>query len=386
MIRTGFASKNVRWISHSLIALTLSLSAGTFVSAEETQLGAATVVWDKDVALASDSIYEHGPNEILAASVQSDQVNISSVNSSGIKKSKLSFNKHSLGFLASFHQTNGGGYISVGGASVLKVNAQGGKDWEYSITKPNTYLASVDQLNNGNYITVGTTPGLNGDKDQILTKFSGNGTVIWQKTWNKPTEDSVSRVKHTADGGFVLVGESYEAGTNNTNIVISKYTNTSKLEWEKTLVPSQDSQNLWTTGIIQDSDGYVLTGYYNHPNPDGGVRYLTTGFVLKTDMAGNLTWSKPLASQWDRSQVNDIALDSDGGYLITGKVNEDWHGTISKEYVAHLDSAGTTQWETIVNRTNSINRGAAVQPIQGGVLAIGSADQTVKATKLTIGQ
>lgn len=381
MSRIHIASKTRRVVVQSLIALSLTLSAGSFVAAEDLQGGPPQVVWDKDVtALPYDTIFENGQNQVLSANLQNDQIVIHSINSNGVKNPKLSFSKQGLGYLAGFHQTQGGGYMAVGGATVLKVNYQGNKDWEYTLQYPNTYLVSVDQLNEGSYIVAGTTAGTQGqERDVVVSKLSGNGTLIWEKKFIKPTEDSVKLVRHTSDGGFIVLGET---GGNSPSVWIAKFTNRSKLEWERNLTVAGDTENLWSTALVEGDDGYGITGFYNHPHPNGGVRNLTTGFILKTDTSGNLLWSQPLASQWDRSQLNDIQLAADGGYVVTGKVNEDWHGTQSKEFVEKMDTSGNLVWSTIINRTQLINRGVFIQPLNNGYLVIGQANETIKATKL----
>ncbi|WP_433943113.1 hypothetical protein [Paenibacillus sp. SN-8-1] len=379
-----FANKKIRIVIYSVIALTLTFSVGSFVSADSLKQPTPRVVWDKDVDLPLDSIYEHGEHEILAASLQNDQITVSSINSGGVKKEKVTFPKYNLSYLASFHQTREGGYISTGGNEILKVNEQGKKDWGYTLPLANTYLVSVDQLGDGSYIVAGTTPGAQGQGwDPILLKLSSSGNVIWQKTQSKPTEDSVALVRHTEDGGFVVLGEASSAGTGVSKISLAKFSSTSKLEWEKALAPSADNENLWNTALVQDMDGgYVITGFFNHPNPLNSIRNLTTGYILKTDAQGNLLWTHPLESSLDRSYAYDVQLATGGGYIITGKANEDWHGTVSKEFVQRLNNSGMVLWTTVIERTVNVNRGIVVQSSPDGYLVIGDAYDSVKVTKL----
>ncbi|USB31892.1 hypothetical protein [Paenibacillus sp. YPG26] len=379
-----FSNKKIRLMISSVLALALAFSVGSLVSAETLNRQAPRVVWDKEVELPLDSIYEHGQREILAAYLRNDQITVNSISTGGVKKEKVTFPKYNISYLASFHQTRGGGYISTGGKEILKVNGQGNKDWEYTLSLENTYLKSVDQLVDGSYIVAGTTPGsLGQERDLILVKLAGNGKLIWQKTLRKATEDSVSLVKHTEDGGFILLGEATsQEGTG--TVTLSKFSSTSKLEWEKSFAPAQDSQNLWNTALVQDKDGgYVISGFYNHPNPNHNIRNLTTGYILKTDVQGNLLWSHPLDSSLDRSYANDVQLAAGGGYIVTGKTNEDWHGTVSKAFVQRLNNSGMVLWTTIIERTEPINRGVIVLSSPGGYLILGDAYDRVKATKLS---
>ncbi|RUT35458.1 hypothetical protein EJP77_00020 [Paenibacillus zeisoli] len=379
------AGKRFRIVIYPVIALALTLSVGSSVSAGSLTREAPRIVWDKDVELPLESVFEHDEHEILAASLQNDKITVNSINAGGIKKEKVSFPKYNIAYLVSFHHSQEGGYIAVGGNEILKVNEQGVKEWAYTLSLPSTYLVSVDQLADGSYIVAGTTPGAQGQGwDPILLKLSGSGTVIWQKTQSKPTEDSVTLVRHTEDGGFVLLGEESYAGSGVSKISMAKFTSTNKLEWEKSLVPSAVSDNLWNTALVQDKDGgYVITGFFNHPNPVNSIRNLTTGYILKTDAQGSLMWSHPLESTLDRSYANDVQLATGGGYIITGKANEDWHGTISKEFVQRLNNSGMVLWTKVIERTTeNVNSGIVVNSSEEGYLVIGSADSEVKATRL----
>ncbi|MFU1793213.1 hypothetical protein ACM1RC_05050 [Paenibacillus azoreducens] len=89
-----------------------------------------------------------------------------------------------------------------------------------------------------------------------------------------------------------------------------------------------------------------------------------------------------LDSAFDRSMLNDIQPTSDGGFKATGKVNEDWHGTVARQLEWSIQEDGDTDWTKVINRGN-YNSGDFVQPLQNGEgLLIGTSDGLYKLIKL----
>ncbi|MBP2000382.1 hypothetical protein J2Z69_001401 [Paenibacillus shirakamiensis] len=364
--------------------LTLPAAALAEVSAPLTASSSLQQLWDKDVALPDGAVTEQGQDELVVASIQGNQVQIDSIKLWGEKKPKLTFAKDTLAFLGGFHQTKGAGYILIGGSQILKVDSVGNKNWSYTLPGDPVYFTSVDQLTDGSYIVGGTSGEANGASDIVLAKLSGNGSVVWQKRVIKPTNDRVSVVKHTADGGFEVVGVNLNPDSGAASIYLAKYSNNSKLSWEKNILPAPDTENVWTTALVQDiNGGSVISGFYDHPNPDGGHRDLTTGYVIKLDGGGNVVWNYKPEATLDRGQISDVQITSNGSYIATGKVNEDWHGTVSKEYVIQLNSSGQKTWDQVIERTGiAYNVGLKVQLLNYGYLILGLADGVAKVTKL----
>ena len=129
-------------------------------------------------------------------------------------------------------QTADGGYIAVGWTEdlvnswstwldldllVAKVSKRGLVEWQKVLGGYNNDGGeSVLQTADGGYVVAGFTDnsqdgdvGLNhGGRDFWLVKLDGTGTIQWQKLLGGSGNDDAGSVQQTADGGFILLGES----------------------------------------------------------------------------------------------------------------------------------------------------------------------------------
>jgi uncharacterized delta-60 repeat protein len=123
----------------------------------------------------------------------------------------------------SIQQTQDGGYVVAGstGSSysggndydlwVLKLNSDGSTDWAKAYEEPsygNEVARSIQQTSDGGYIVVGFT----GDKewptpvDSWVLKLNSDGTIIWQRAYDRGDIESASSVQQTSDGGYIVAG------------------------------------------------------------------------------------------------------------------------------------------------------------------------------------
>jgi gliding motility-associated-like protein len=138
--------------------------------------------------------------------------------------------------LFSLQQTSDGGYITGGRSSsgisgdktqpsrggtdywVVKLDASGNKVWDKTFGGNNTDdLHSLQQTSDGGYILGGVSQSdISGDKSQAnkgnydfwIVKLNANGNKTWDKTFGGNSEDWLSSLQQTPDGGYILGGHS----------------------------------------------------------------------------------------------------------------------------------------------------------------------------------
>ncbi|HNJ90281.1 MAG TPA: hypothetical protein PLT99_12455, partial [Chitinophagales bacterium] len=162
--------------------------------------------------------------------------------------------------------------ISFGQAPAIEwQNTIGGSSYED--------LRSLEQTSDGGYIIGGvSTSPISGDKTEAawpggpngfdfwILKLHADGTIAWQNTIGGTNDDYLYVVKETPDGGFICGGYS-------------------------------------ASGISGDKTEGSL----------GGKDY----WVLKLDALGNIVWQNTIGGSLD-DILYDIALTTDGGYLLGG--------------------------------------------------------------------
>ncbi len=130
--------------------------------------------------------------------------------------------------------TSDGGYIVTGytqsfGAQnydmwLLKTDDAGISQWQ-------TFYGGVaddraingQQTEDGGYIVIGYTQSFNVVSwDLLLVRTDASGEVLWHKTFGGRAEDTGYTVGQTADGGFILTGETYSVGEGGGDMYVIK--------------------------------------------------------------------------------------------------------------------------------------------------------------------
>ncbi|WP_237391684.1 hypothetical protein [Paenibacillus dendrobii] len=333
------------------------------------------------IDIPDGAVYEHNDNQITYAAIQDGLVRVTAIGAYGQIKPVASFSGQKLNYISSFHGTDDHGFLIAGGNAIMKLNDSGKPEWEYttSSSDPAGLIRSAVQLKDHSYMAAVTSPAEQPNTSMLrLIHFTASGKVFRSQELPGAVFDNVDTLTPLSDGGFAVSAESVtETGTE--QIFIAKWDAALNLIWQNKYDPAEDTENLWITALSEGSSGNLaLAGYYNHPNPDGSYRYLTSGYVMGISQEGSLQWIHQPDPSLDRSMLNDIQPAPDGGFMATGTVNQDWHGTVSKQLVWKLSSDGNTEWNKVINRT-TFNSGLLVQPLRisgqkDTALLIGTAD------------
>ena len=170
----------------------------------------------------------------------------------------------------SVQQTTDGGYIvagetesfGVGGDRfyVVKANSQGDTLWTRTYGGSNSNRAySVQQTADGGYIVAGNTTSFGaGEEDFYLVKANSQGDTLWTRTYGGISEDQARSVQQTADGGYIMAGETRSFGAGGYDFYLVK-TGPDPV--------SADDQ------VVLQPSSYSLFSYPNPFNPSTTIVY-----------------------------------------------------------------------------------------------------------------
>jgi hypothetical protein len=231
-----------------------------------------------------------------------------------------------------------------------------------------------------------------------VSKYAANGDPLWD--WLSPFVGPVSAAIPTFDSGCVIVGRIPDSLS---SFGMVKATAGISGSWMRSY-PDPRIYGSFARGVAQTRDsGFILCGdcfayegtylrlvrtnangdtlwtrldtCVSGPDvpavcetPDSGFLFvgseLDTGtytnvlLLLRTNPAGGTLWSRNISYPGAQTSASALAMTRDGGYIAAGQI--DWSDS-ARVWLVKLDSAGDTQWTSILPGVLSENA-AAVRP------------------------
>jgi outer membrane protein assembly factor BamB len=161
----------------------------------------------------------------------------------------------------------------------------------------------------------------------VISKFSNTGNVLWQRNLNT---SGILSIGVDSSANVYLGGHSGSPK----GFQIFKYNTSGNLLWQRNL-PGTTFDNL-AYGIAVDSSGNSYIAGFANP-----IDTRTTFQIVKYDTSGNLLWQRSLGPSGQSVTGSCIAVDSSGNSYIGGL------GGINDIIIAKYNTLGTLQWQRI---------------------------------------
>ena len=212
----------------------------------------------------------------------------------------------------SVFQTSDGGYLFAGWTGIVKVDANGTKEWIKKGVQGNNgqypYYEDIIEHSNGNYYAVGgpvtPTGSTNNGGQAILVNLNQSGSILKTKFYGGQCEDDLFRsVIESNDGKLLIVGEK---------------------------------------------------GHGNQSYPCSfDFRYYKDAWILKTGLNGGVIWENTYGGDYLEKGA-DIVKKETGGYMMVGEKcshNYDIYscGSKAKVMILNIDEDGNSMDQTILS-------------------------------------
>ncbi|UPT67357.1 MAG: hypothetical protein M0D57_01290 [Sphingobacteriales bacterium JAD_PAG50586_3] len=174
------------------------------------------------------------------------------------------------------------------------------------------YVYSVEQLSDGGYIMCGRsiTGTINSSWDSQVIRLNASGDTLWTKNYGNVGYDELQSVKPTADGGFILTGQTDVVDFAG-DVHLLKLNSNGTVAWSKAYGAAGTAD--FGYAVRQTTDGgYIIAGLT--ASIGAGARDV---LLIKTDATGNVTWSKSFGGASD-DEARSVEQTSDGGYIVGG--------------------------------------------------------------------
>ncbi len=134
--------------------------------------------------------------------------------------------------------------------------------------------------------------------------------IIWSKVLGGDGEESGQSVQQTADGGYIIVGNTASSGAGENDIWLVKTASFGLIQWHNTFGgPNVD----FGESVVQTTDGgYIIAGAttsYGEGNWDA--------WIIKTDATGKEVWNKTFGDT-RKNFINEIQQTTNGGFILVG--------------------------------------------------------------------
>lgn len=167
----------------------------------------------------------------------------------------------------------------------------------------------------------------------ILPLIAQSATVdtVWTRTFWRGYFDSTNCVQETSDGGFVIVGVTWDEGETQTDIGLIKTDSEGNLGWS---IELGDTTSECGFHVLECVEGGYLISAQSTAYGDGPG----STWIIRTDDLGDTLWTYAYSPQ-DRAGFPLYAIQTaDSGFAITGTVN--LIGQFDDAYILLLDREG----------------------------------------------
>ncbi|RCR70525.1 hypothetical protein [Larkinella punicea] len=205
--------------------------------------------------------------------------------------------------------------------------------------------------------------------------------IAWQKNWGGSGDDGAAAITATADGGYVVAGQTLSndgdiAGNHGSSDgLVFRVNSAGTVVWKKVLGGSGEDQFLGITGMADG--GFVVTGItYSNDGDVSGNHGSADLWVVRLTGGGDIVWKKTLggsAIDWGFA----ITIATDGGIVVAGRTHSTdgdpsgFKGGLGDFWIVKLTDSGTIVWQKTLGGSIGEEAFAITATSDGGVVAVG---------------
>ncbi|GAB3326911.1 hypothetical protein GCM10027299_26670 [Larkinella ripae] len=242
------------------------------------------------------------------------------------------------------------------------------------------------------------TAGTNGRVDFWVVRYDANHNKQWDKNFGGVSNEELTAITATADGGFLLGGASNSPSAEGLktgehyggfDYWIVKIKANGDYQWDQSYGGTSNDY-LTTITALSDGTGYLVGGYSTSP-ASGTKEAEQLGtfdtWVIRIDTNGLKEWDKTYGGD-QREELHGILPTSDGHYLLasqssspagTGKEAANLGG--ADYWLVKINASGGILWDKTLGGTAGDYLRSIVPTVDGGYFLSGFSDSDISGTK-----
>jgi hypothetical protein len=266
------------------------------------------------------------------------------------------------------------GPFGAGDGWVMRLDADGVKQWERSFGgESNDAFTSVTQAVDGGYLLAGSSyspPSGNkespnfGSGDAWLVKVDAQGNKQWEKSFGGTENENIRSLDQTMDGGVILGGTASSPPSGNKesrhfggfDYWIVKVDAAGKKQWERSYGTSAFTEGI--SVVKQAGDGGFVLGANGTDSTGNQISRL-----IKIDPQGNQQWDQSFGNLNDPNgpytvEIADLQQTTDGGYILSGRFDLPTAGIPASgctwgSWAAKLERVVSSSGEAVIWKTGA---------------------------------
>jgi hypothetical protein len=278
-----------------------------------------------------------------------------------------------------------------GSTTLVQEQRTDGSSFNYTFTSSGNYTVSADiETICGEKITRTLAATIS------VSVATQAPSKIWDKTFGGSGSDYPWATVATADGGFVIAGESIsnisgeksENGRGESDYWIIKINANGQKVWDKTFGGSGSDS---PSAIVATIDGGFVIGGYSYSNISGDKSENSKGsldyWIVKLNSNGQKVWDKTIGGN-KGDWASDIIVTTDGSIVIGGYSNSNISGDKSENskglfdyWIVKLNSNGQKIWDETIGGDVSDILSTIVATNDGGFVLGGGSESNISGDK-----
>mgnify|MGYP001326323421 CR=1 FL=1 len=279
---------------------------------------------------------------------------------------------------------------------VVKINDLGIIEWETSLGHSGTDKCfSILQTQDNGFLVSGvidissleldgcgsSSANRHAGGDYWIIKLDAFGTLLWSKSYGGSFSDTAYSAVETQTGDFIIVGSSDSEDVDISNnkgsydFWVLKLSSSGNMLWEKSFGGSEIDR---ARDVALTSDGnFLITGDSRSSNNDLTNNYgVSDIWIIKIDPNGELIWEKSFGgSNFDGVQAISIA--ENDSFLISGNSRSSDIDLVQNKgnndaWIFSINFHGIIQWQTNLGGSNIDLFMDVVELENGSVVAVGN--------------
>lgn len=178
--------------------------------------------------------------------------------------------------------------------------------------------------------------------DAVLRKVTPEGGVVWERVYGGQGDQTVQRLAATPDGGFVTAGSTDDDRDGEDDAWLVKFDGEGTIDWERTYERTPGNDDTARTVAPTSDGGYVLAGQTTVVRSNAAS---ADGWLVKTDASGAMEWERSFGGAGSEG-FNDVVEVEPGVYGVAGFTRS--YAPTIKGWILQVDGdADPTDDETV---------------------------------------